>query len=476
MKYLFESLRIRNIGFGILLLLCTSQWLFAFEPEQYTIPGKIKVRAVFFVAKDQALPTKAQQQKLIRHLRWSQKLYKSLLRNRDTFTIDKTMPLVYKSTHDLNYYRKLPENAAPQIVSELLTYHKSTRFNCPYIFLTVVMNTSDGFPIGGGRPFNGGFNRGGGIVITSSYALENIKNFQSTLRHELGHSFGLPHVDVYGYKMKSNASVMSYNLSHHTNGFKRSQTRPSFIPEDVRGLSFNKRVFEKLYLNGKKDIPEHYSICPRVVYLGAMQIPGKLAYEIKVTSNAGDGYGSLIRNCVSTIIKPSKGPGVTYDAQTMWHSTQTKGLIDIVLEFPLTVTLDSISVHSQHSGLAHIAKGITIETMDHDVLRQIATQDIISPDQTVSFSPATSKKWRLRFKTTNSEVLVIRGLQFYCGNKQIFPPPVPYLFRRRGPGCRRRSTQFEYAKSFSGPLALVRIAGKMGYIDKKGTYVWKPTK
>ena len=157
-----------------------------------------------------------------------------------------------------------------------------------------------------------------------------------------------------------------------------------------------------------------------------MQIPGKLPYEIKVTSNAGDAQGSSIKSCVSTIIKPSKGPGVTYDAQAMWHSTQTKGLIDIVLEFPDTVTLDGISVHSQHSGLAHIAKAIVIEIIDHNIFSQIVTEEIISPDQTVSFSPATSKKWRLRFKTTNSEVLVIRGLQFYCDNKEIFPPPVPY--------------------------------------------------
>lgn len=394
--------------------------------EQYTIPDKVKVKPVIFVPEDQPLPTKAQQQELIRHLRWAQKTFKYLLRNRDTFTINKTMPLVYKSTHNLNYYRNLPERAAPQIVSELLTYHNSTRLNCPYIFVTVVMNTLDGFPTGGGRPFNGGFNTGGGILIISSHALDNSKNFQSTLRHELGHCFGLPHVDVYGYNMKSNPSVMSYNTSHHTNGFKRSKRQPSLIPEDVRGLAFNKRVFEKLYFDPNNDIPEHYSICPRVIYLGPMQIPGKLPYEIKVTSNAGDAYGSSVLNCVSTIIKPSKGPGVTYDAQTMWHSTQTKGFIDIVLEFPVTVTLDSISVHSQHSGLAHIAKSIIIETIDQNVFNQVVTEKIISPDHIASFNPATSKKWRLRFKTTNSEMLVIRGLRFYCDNKEIIPPPVPY--------------------------------------------------
>jgi hypothetical protein len=419
--------RVKKFVAALVCFCCISPLLFASEPEQYTIPGKIKVKTVFFVPKDQPVPTKAQQQKLARHLKWSQKWYKYILGNRDTFTIGDTKRPIHRSTHDLDYYRDLPENGVPQMVSELLTYHNLTRLNCPYIFVIIVMNGQNGFPTGGGRPFNGGFNAGGGIVVMSSYALENYKNFQSTLRHELGHSFGLPHVDVYGYDMKLNPSVMSYNLDHHTNGFKTSKTQPTLIPEDVRGLAFNKRVFGKLDFDPNQDVPENYSICPRVVYLGPMQIPGQLPYEIKVTSNAGDAYSSSISNCVLSIIKPSKGPGITYDANTMWCSTKIKGLINIVLEFPVAVTLDSISVHSQHSGSYHIAKSLIFEKIDRNFFSQIVTEEIISPDQIVRFSSATSKKWRLRFKTTDSEMLVIRGLQFYCDNNEIFPPPVPYL-------------------------------------------------
>jgi len=390
------------------------------------IPDKIKVKPVFFVPKDQAPPSQAQQQKLVRHLIWSQKTFKRMLKNRDTFTIDKSKPLIYKSKHNLSYYRDLPERAAPQFVSELLTFTNFTRFNCPYIFLNVVMNTSDRFPKGGARPFNGGFNTGGGIIIISSYALDNFKNFQSTLRHELGHSFGLPHVKVYNYSMKTNPSIMSYNLHHHTNYFKEARTRPSLIPEELRALAFNKRVFPKLYFDPQIDIPANYSIWPSVRYIGPMHIPNKLPYEIKVTTNAGEGYRSSISNCVLTPIKPSKGPGITYDLKTMWHSDKTKGLIDIVLEFPFTVTLDSISIHSQHSGTAHIAKAVTIEIAEPNRFSQIASEEIVSPDQIVRFNLATSRKWRLRFKTTDSEMLVIRGLQFYCDNKSIFPPPIPY--------------------------------------------------
>ncbi len=97
------------------------------------------------------------------------------------------------------------------------------------------MNPNDGWPAGGGRPFNGGFNTGGGIVIMSSNGLDRAPNFQSTLQHELGHAFGLPHVDVYGYDMQTNMSMMSYNPSHHTNGFEPSATPGRFIPEDRAG-------------------------------------------------------------------------------------------------------------------------------------------------------------------------------------------------------------------------------------------------
>jgi len=36
--------------------------------------------------------------------------------------------------------------------------------------------------------------------------------------------------------------------------------------------------------------------------------------------------------------------------------------------------------------------------------------------------------------------------------------------------------QFDGAESFSGGLAMVRIGDKQGYIDKEGTWVWKPSR
>jgi len=36
--------------------------------------------------------------------------------------------------------------------------------------------------------------------------------------------------------------------------------------------------------------------------------------------------------------------------------------------------------------------------------------------------------------------------------------------------------QFDNAHNFNGGLARVWLAGKQGYIDKSGNFVWKPTK
>src|SRR5262245_48304069 len=182
-------------------------------------PRSVKVLPVFFVPKGEAAPTDEQTNRLVKHLEWARTRYKELLRDQDTFAIAEEKPRVYQSSRALEFYREQPDGAAPHLVDELLTEWKLTRFNCPYVLCCIVMNPKDDFPVGGGRPLNGGINTGGGVIQLSTFAMDKMPNFQSTLQHELGHSFGLPHVDVYGYDMKSNDSFMSYNPKHHTNQF-----------------------------------------------------------------------------------------------------------------------------------------------------------------------------------------------------------------------------------------------------------------
>ncbi len=196
-----------------------------------------------------------------------------MLKGRDTFALAASQPPVYHAEHDAAYYRAQAEGAAPQMVDELLRHHNYNRYNCPLIFVAIVINARDDYPGGGARPFNGGLNSGGGIVEMSSYGLDRAPNFQSTLQHELGHAFGLPHVDVYGYDMETNPSVMSYNPKHHTQGFMPSRTPGILIAEDIRALALNRRVFSRLRFDAKADVPPGYTM-QKIVTLGPMDIPG----------------------------------------------------------------------------------------------------------------------------------------------------------------------------------------------------------
>jgi hypothetical protein len=243
------------------------------QGQDSVTPREVKVLPVFFVPKSQRAPTDDEVKRLMRHLLWSQTRYREMLGQPVTFGIARPKPLVYQSGHDLQSLRRSPDNAA-QIVSELLVDLKFNRYTCPYVLLVVVMNPKEDFPGGGGRPLNGGINTGGGIVELSSFALNRTPNFQSTLQHELGHAFGLPHVDVYGYDMNANDSIMSYNPAHLTSGFNASRTPGRLIPEDLRGLALNQRVFPKLRFDSEKHVPQGYSIA-ELIPLGPMKIPGQ---------------------------------------------------------------------------------------------------------------------------------------------------------------------------------------------------------
>lgn len=216
-------------------------------------PEKVRVLPVFFVPKDQAAPTKEQRAAYLRHLRWSRDRYKDILGT--TFELAKDDADVYTAAYPLLAYRPLPEDASPRMVAELLRHYGTDRFACPYVLATILMNPCENHPAGGGRPLNGGHDRGGGFLVISSWALDRSPNFQSTLQHELGHSFGLVHADAYGFPMDSGDSMMSYNPKHHTRGWEPSATPGTLIPEDRRALAKNPRVFLGLRYEPPKDYP-----------------------------------------------------------------------------------------------------------------------------------------------------------------------------------------------------------------------------
>lgn len=389
-------------------------------------PAHIEVLPVFFVPTDQPKPTDNESARLQRHLEWSRRRYRELLGGQDTFTIASGKPRVLRAERPLAYYRQQqPEAFGGQVAAELLREFQCTRYNCPYVFVTVVMNPRDDFPNGGGRPLNGGYNTGGGIILLSSFNLDRIPYFQSTLQHELGHSFGLPHVDVYGYSMKSGDSIMSYNPAHHTKGFTDSSMPGKFIPEDLRGLALNRRALPNFRYDAARDMPAGYQIAKRIVPLGTLPIPGQPV--VLVTTDSGETFNSKVGNAVQNMILPSKKTdSITYDGKWMWSSGKTStGWVSVQVEFPYPIELTRLGVHSQHSGQYHAAQAVRVSVAEPNGFTPVTTASLKSVDATVTLKPTVGQKWRFEFRAGSSGMVVLRGLEFFSGDDEIFPPLVP---------------------------------------------------
>jgi hypothetical protein len=406
----------------VFLLLVSFQLSFS----QCIKPASVKVLPVFFVAKNANTPTDQQKTDLIRHLKWSQSRYLELLSNRSTFSIADTIPLVYKSQQNTDYY--VQNGAADNFASELMDYFGDNRYSCPFIFLVVFMNDGSDFPAGGARPFNGGYNTGGGVVQLSSYAMSKTANFQSTLQHELGHSFGLPHVDVYGYDMGTNMSFMSYNPLHLTNWFNPSATPGIMIPEDIRGLALNNLAFPNLEFDPQKDIPSGYTMAG-IVQLGIEEIP-KQPY-INVSSPAGSQFGTDIKNTLYFI------PTATQDGNTLrvdlcWLSEfLPDGWADVIYNFPEQVFLGGIYLHSGFGAdpFYHDVDSIKIYIDSSGSYRQVTIKNVETVDSYISFDQIKTNKVKVRLKAKNGESVCLRGIGFYYKGDELFPPYVPYISR-----------------------------------------------
>jgi hypothetical protein len=423
------------------------------EPT-YIPPHTVQVLPVFLVPTDEVAPSADQKARLQRHLTWAQQRYYEMLNNRDTFTIAPGEPLVINGQYSGPAYDGMPEGAAPQFVSEVLTALQQTRFNAPYVFFIVAMNTRNGNPAGGGRPLNGGFNTGAGMVEVSSWDLDKTANFQSTVQHELGHAFGLCHTDAYGYSMDLGASIMSYNLSQHTSGFNPSPTPGILIPEDIRGLALNRRVFPCLFFDPGKDIsPSGYLLADYYTLLGPQTVPGQPDYVIEGTTPSGEAYGSSLSRMLNGQIKPNWGwtssgfllsttNASTFDSSSMWHSESqgANGWVSMDITFPVAVSLTRIAIYSQHSGRYNMAVAGRVQVQTNAQFVDVVSQPLTAPDATMDFSETLGLTWRIWLQSGSSGYVVVRGLRYFNHSEEIFPHPVP-VFDNAAPGTTNSALQ-----------------------------------
>ena len=393
------------------------------------VPEHVKVMPVFFVPSGETEPSKHQIQKLTKHLRLSRRYYRKMLKNRGTFEIEKKPPLVIHGLHSVDHYKlkDRPTVMNYEHLSEIFAKYGWNRFNCPYVLVIITMNSEKGRLGSGARPFNRGFNSGGGLVSMPSYAMDDIPWFQSSLQHELGHSFGLVHVGSYGYDQEKNRSIMSYNNDLRWKGLRPPKKPGILIPEDLRALAKNKKVFPDFHFDPATDIPSDYKIHKIAVRLDLPgKFPGQKDYQIKVETDSGETDGSSVSNVVHNLIVPEVSG---FDAHRMWHSqTAETGWVSTTLTFPVPVMLCKVAVHSQHSAKYHRAHEVRIQAGKEEGFVDVCREQLTSADAYVSFPKHKSAVWRFFFRAGSSKQVVIRGLRFFSSpTNEIFCPTYPYI-------------------------------------------------
>jgi hypothetical protein len=110
----------------------------------------------------------------------------------------------------------------------------------------------------------------------------------------------------------------------------------------------------------------------------------------------------------------------------MWHSDASPtGWVSVQITFPTQVELTRVGIHSQHSGKYHAARAvrISVQTEKGDFSRVIE-QPLSSIDELVSLPVTKGQTWKFEFKAGETWMVVLRGLQFYSGENEMFPAVV----------------------------------------------------
>jgi len=153
---------------------------------------------------------------------------------------------------------------------------------------------------------------------------------------------------------------------------------------------------------------------------------------IKVTTPSGATYKSSVSNIVHSRIYPSIDRGkIEFTPKRMWHSGKLEsGWATVFLDFPKPVTLDRIDIYSQHSGTSHAVVAAKVFTEDGKPELQ-CDETGLEPFASLSFDSVQSKKWKLDLKAGKKRMVVVRGLRFFNGAREMYPQLVPASAEQR---------------------------------------------
>jgi len=290
---------------------------------------RISVKPIFYVFKDQwhsGLPSE-EDLRLIRHyLEHARDHFKQLL-GPDVEGFDIAEASIHRGQYDESSIKKIAEQSlhtpsdqskehiqgqtqdqtrnpaqklAPDfehaMLKEILELRGSNRYIEPSVFVFILVNPNMQLYRphwgGGGRSFNGGVNGGGGIVVLEYRRLRY--GFYSTLVHELGHAFGLTHVNCSGQSMSESESIMSYNPRHRSRGSGVAINPGSLTDTERAKLLLSPRIFP--HSQDLKQLQDQADACVLPAmddYLGPVPNVHGVGYDLFFNERIVSGFDAM---------------------------------------------------------------------------------------------------------------------------------------------------------------------------------------
>lgn len=290
---------------------------------------RISVKPIFYVFKDQwhsGLPSE-EDLRLIRHyLEHARDHFKQLL-GPDVEAFDIAEASIHRGQYDESSIKKIAEQSlhtpsdqskehiqgqtqdqtrnpaqklAPDfehaMLKEILELRGSNRYIEPSVFVFILVNPNMQLYRphwgGGGRSFNGGVNGGGGIVVLEYRRLRY--GFYSTLVHELGHAFGLTHVNCSGQSMSESESIMSYNPRHRSRGSGVAINPGSLTDTERAKLLLSPRIFP--HSQDLKQLQDQADACVLPAmddYLGPVPNVHGVGYDLFFNERIVSGFDAM---------------------------------------------------------------------------------------------------------------------------------------------------------------------------------------
>lgn len=146
--------------------------------------------------------------------------------------------------------------------------------------------------------------------------------------------------------------------------------------------------------------------------------------KIKVSTDSGQAFRSSIDNIVQGRILPSDiQDKLAFDSETMWHSNLLEsGWATVELEFPEQITLNKIQIYSQHTGKNHLVIAAKVYAVNGNQSKLLCNADGLKQFDSLAFTSTSSKKWKLELQAGKSKKVVLRGLRFFNGKQELYPP------------------------------------------------------